>query len=94
MKQVESKILKRFFFIKISFQHLEPNHKIHLHCFVGTIEDVQLFTSYFTEIKFGFTPLISRGNFLHTVIQQIDLTKILCETDSPYFVPDEVILFN
>ncbi|CAF4965832.1 unnamed protein product, partial [Rotaria sp. Silwood1] len=73
-------------------QYLEPHHKIHLHCFVGTIDDVHLFTSYFTEIKFGFTPIISRGNFLHTVIQQLDLKQILSETDSPYFVPEE--LFN
>ncbi|CAF1183641.1 unnamed protein product [Rotaria sordida] len=71
-------------------QYLEPHHKIHLHCFVGTIDDVHLFTSYFTEIKFGFTPIISRGNSLHTVIQQLDLTQILSETDSPYFVPEEL----
>ncbi|CAF4428693.1 unnamed protein product, partial [Adineta steineri] len=73
--------------------YLEPDHKIHLHCFVGTINDVYMFTSYFTEIKFGFTPIISRGNYLHTVLQQLDLTQILSETDSPYFVPEEVIYF-
>ncbi|CAF1073381.1 unnamed protein product [Adineta steineri] len=71
-------------------QYLEPDHKIHLHCFVGTINDVYMFTSYFTEIKFGFTPIISRGNYLHTVLQQLDLTQILSETDSPYFVPEEL----
>jgi len=71
-------------------QYLKPNHKIHLHCFVGTMDDVNLFTSYFNQIKFGFTPLITRGNFLHTVIQQLDLKQILSETDSPYFVPEEL----
>ncbi|CAF4442815.1 unnamed protein product [Rotaria sp. Silwood2] len=40
--------------------------------------------------QFGFTPIISRGNFLHTVIQQLDLTQILSETDAPYFVPEEL----
>ena len=64
-----------------------------MHCFVGTIDDAHLFTSYFTEIKFGFTPIISRGNFLHTVIQQLDPRQILSETDSPYFIPEEVIRF-
>jgi Tat protein secretion system quality control protein TatD with DNase activity len=54
------------------------------------MDDVQLFTSYFTEIKFGFTPIITRFDFLHTVIQQIELTQILSETDSPYFTPEEV----
>ena len=56
------------------------------------MDDVSLFTSYFTEIKFGFTPIITRYNFLHTVIQQLELTQILSETDSPYFVPEEVII--
>ena len=73
-------------------QYLPSNHKIHLHCFVGNLDDVDLFTSYFTEIKFGFTPLISRNTFLHPVLQQLELTQILCETDSPYFIPDEVCL--
>lgn len=49
-----------------------------------------MFTSYFKEIKFGFTPIITRTDFLHTVIQEIDITQILSETDSPYFTPDEV----
>jgi Tat protein secretion system quality control protein TatD with DNase activity len=52
-----------------------------------------MFTSYFTEIKFGFTPIITRNNFLHTVIQQLELTQILSETDSPYFTPEEVEIF-
>ncbi|CAF1231767.1 unnamed protein product [Adineta ricciae] len=71
-------------------EHLSPNHKIHLHCFVGTIADAQLFTSYFTEIKFGFTPIVTRVKFLHIVIAQLDLRQILSETDSPYFVPEEL----
>ncbi|UJR22372.1 hypothetical protein I4U23_025434 [Adineta vaga] len=71
-------------------EHLGPNHKIHLHCFVGTIADAELFTSYFTEIRFGFTPLVTRGTFLHAVIEQLDLRQILSETDSPYFVPEEL----
>ena len=54
------------------------------------MDDVNLFTSYFTEIKFGFTPVVSRHRYLHPVIQQVDMSKILSETDSPYFMPDEV----
>lgn len=57
---------------------------------MGTYADVQAFTSYFTSIKFGFTPIITKANFLHPVIEQIQLTQILSETDSPYFTPDEV----
>jgi Tat protein secretion system quality control protein TatD with DNase activity len=34
--------------------------------------------------------MITRGNLLHSVIQQLDLKQILSETDSPYFVPEEV----
>lgn len=54
------------------------------------MDDVQLFTSYFNEIKFGFTPIITRTNSLHTTVQQLELSQILCETDSPYFIPEEV----
>ena len=54
------------------------------------MDDVNLYTSYFKEIKFGFTPLITRKTFSQTVIQQLKLTQILSETDSPYFIPDEV----
>lgn len=54
------------------------------------MDDVHLFTSYFNEIKFGFTPLITRTTFLHPVIEQLELSQILSETDSPYFVPQEV----
>ncbi|CAF3653405.1 unnamed protein product [Rotaria socialis] len=75
-------------------KYLQSDHKIHLHCFVGTMDDVNLFTSYFTEIKFGFTPIITRYNFLHTTIQQLELTQILSETDSPYFTPDELSPFS
>jgi Tat protein secretion system quality control protein TatD with DNase activity len=56
--------------------------------------DVHLFTSYFNEIKFGFTPILTRATFLHSVIQQLDLNQILSETDSPYFVPEEVKLIE
>ncbi|UJR26729.1 hypothetical protein I4U23_008044 [Adineta vaga] len=75
-------------------KYLESDHKIHLHCFVGTMDDVELFTSYFKEMKFGFTPIITRTTFLHTVIQQLDLTQILSETDSPYFMPDELSAYT
>lgn len=58
------------------------------------MNDVHLFTSYFTEIKFGFTPMITCSKFLHSVLQQVQLDRILSETDSPYFTPDEVISLN
>ncbi|CAF1453084.1 unnamed protein product [Adineta ricciae] len=75
-------------------KYLSPDHKIHLHCFVGTMDDVNLYTSYFKEIKFGFTPLITRKTFSQTVIQQLKLTQILSETDSPYFIPDELSTYT
>ena len=55
------------------------------------MNDVHLFTSYFTEIKFGFTPIITRSNFLHSVLEQVQIDQILSETDSPYFTPEEVL---
>lgn len=58
------------------------------------MDDVHLFTSYFTEIKFGFTPIITRSNFLHSVLEQVQIDQILSETDSPYFIPEEVLEIN
>lgn len=61
------------------------------------MDDIELFTSYFKEIKFGFTPIVTRNNFLHPVIQRLELSQILSETDSPYFIPEEVytrVLFD
>lgn len=94
MKEVRSPILLAVASARLSsidlFQYLAPDHKVHLHCFVGNLDHVDLFTSYFTEMKFGFTPIISRNSLLHPVLQQLELHQILCETDSPYFIPDEV----
>jgi Tat protein secretion system quality control protein TatD with DNase activity len=49
-----------------------------------------MYTSYFTEIRFGFTPIVTRNLQLHAVLEQLDLKMILAETDSPYFMPAEV----
>ncbi|CAF0829138.1 unnamed protein product [Didymodactylos carnosus] len=73
-------------------KYLPKNHKIHLHCFCGRLEDANMFINYFTELKLGFTPLIStnRGADIRAVIKDLDLNRLLSETDSPYFVPEEL----
>ena len=71
-------------------------HKIHLHCFTGTMDDVNMWAGHFTHLKFGFTnkikyidPSSRQEKFTrtqhHSVIKNLDLSQILLETDSPYF---------
>ena len=81
----------------ITKKYLLHNHKIHLHCFTGTVSDMVQWSEYFTHLKFGFTNKITHkdpGDQIHNntyqqeVIKAIPLTKILLETDSPYFPVD------
>ena len=78
---------------------LPHHHKIHLHCFTGTMDDVNMWAGYFTHLKFGFTNKITKidpsshqEKFTctqhHSVIKNLDLSQILLETDSPYFPVD------
>ncbi len=74
---------------------LGHNHPIHLHCFIGSVADVVMWRSYFTNIKFGFTNRIATidplsGPPFFTAYQQdvvkfLDVAEILVETDAPYF---------
>ena len=78
---------------------LPHDHKIHLHCFTGTLEDASMWARYFTNLKFGFTNKIThpdhylQGKFTrtqhHNVIKGLDISQMLLETDSPYFSLDD-----
>ena len=80
----------------ITREILPHHHKIHLHCFMGTMDDVNMWAGHFTHLKFGFTnkityidPSSRQEKFTrtqhHSVIRNFDLSQILLETDSPYF---------
>ncbi|ELT96297.1 hypothetical protein CAPTEDRAFT_101517, partial [Capitella teleta] len=77
--------------IEIMQKVLPHNHKIHRHCFTGTPEEARIWMHKFPNSYIGFTPLItqSSGRAFHPInaAAGIDLSKILIETDAPYFLP-------
>ena len=70
---------------------LEFDHKIHLHCFVGTVIEAREWLNEFPNLYLGITPLATgsshRSKLLREVIRSIPVERLLLETDSPYFVP-------
>ena len=78
----------------ITRQYLPHNHKIHLHCFTGTVSDMEMWGEYFTNLKFGLTnkitrdvpkPQVHNNTYQQEVVEQTPLSKLLIETDAPYF---------
>ena len=65
------------------------NYRIHLHCFNSNWLTCQKWLEKYPNLKVGFTPMIGyAGNkHLQEVVSQIPLSRILLETDSPYFLP-------
>ena len=59
---------------------------IHMHCFTSTWEDCSEWSQEWPEMKFGFTS----DAFFAEVVQNLPLSKILLETDGPYFLPKKV----
>ena len=59
------------------------DHLIHLHCFRRTVERVRPWISRFPNLMVGFTPRIENRE----VVREVPLTRILLETDAPYFTP-------
>ena len=66
--------------------NLPKDWQIHMHCFTDTWNHCKEWADKWTEMKFG---LIAQS-FYAEVIQQLPLSRILLETDAPYFLPDRV----
>ena len=74
------------------FQILPKNYKIHRHCFTGNWTEAEVWLSMFPNSYIGLTPLITwernpRAQAPRQVAARIPLTRLLLETDAPYFVP-------
>ena len=52
-------------------------------------DECQEWMRRYPNLKVGFTPMITfaKNRHLHDVIRKIPLSRILLETDSPYFLP-------
>jgi len=64
-------------------------YRIHLHCFNSNWDECQEWMRRYPNLKVGFTPMITfaKNRHLHDVVRKIPLSRILLETDSPYFLP-------
>ena len=70
---------------------IEPNHKIHRHCFMGTLQDYEAWIEKFPNTYWSFTAWVTQDGYLtddqKTMIKRIPSERLLVETDAPYFVP-------
>ena len=66
------------------------DYPIHRHCFGGDLSDAKAWLSKYSECKLGFTGLVTYGHAtnVHKVVENVEMDKILLETDAPYFVPE------
>ncbi|XP_037792372.1 uncharacterized protein LOC119587758 [Penaeus monodon] len=68
------------------------NYLIHRHCFTEGWEEAQEWLSAFSNLYLGVTGLVTYPNSerawrLQDVLRQIPLSRLLLETDAPYFRP-------
>ncbi|VDI25414.1 TatD DNase family protein [Mytilus galloprovincialis] len=71
-------------------QYLDTQHKIHLHCYTGSVSVMNRFISSFKNLKIGLTNIITKHDVSSDVIdivRNVPLDRLLLETDSPHFVP-------
>ncbi|MBF0099539.1 MAG: TatD family hydrolase [Desulfobacterales bacterium] len=60
-----------------------------IHCFTGTLEEMQAYVSM--GLYIGITAIVTmtkRGENLRRIIPHIPLERLLIETDSPYLLPE------
>ena len=65
--------------------YLHHSHKIHLHCFTGSVEDVHSWTQHFPNLKVGITGLLFDDESVQDLVKFLPLNKLLLETDAPHF---------
>ena len=68
--------------------NLPKDWPIHMHCFTDTWKVCEVWAKEWTSMMFGFTP----DSFSEQVIVNLPLSRILLETDAPYFLPKQVII--
>jgi len=68
---------------------LPPDWRIHRHCFTGDWKTAERWLDLFPGSKLGVTAAVmdTRNYKVHDWVSKVPLTKLLLETDSPYFPP-------
>lgn len=70
-------------------EHLDPNQKVHVHCFTGSKDFAQKLMNISSNIWFGFTGVLTFKNAesIREACESIPLNRLLLETDSPFMAP-------
>lgn len=65
------------------------DHPIHFHCFTYSAEVAEEWSNYYSNIYFGITPGIftPRTSDQENFYRKVPLSRVLIETDAPYFLP-------
>ncbi|XP_077181396.1 3'-5' RNA nuclease TATDN2 [Paroedura picta] len=68
------------------------DYKIHRHCFTGRYSIIEPLLDYFPNLTVGFTALLTypSANEAREAVKKISLSRIVVETDAPYFLPRQV----
>lgn len=68
---------------------LHHSHKIHLHCFTGSLSEAHDWLDHFPNLRVGITNMVGKAwaHDLHELARRIPLESILLETDAPHFIP-------
>ena len=80
---------------KICRRVLPKRWKIHLHCFTGSVNEAQEWCLHFSNTFLGVTPMVMsqssrKSGTVRAVVKKMSLTRLLVETDAPYFFPAEL----
>nr|XP_056708681.1 putative deoxyribonuclease TATDN2 [Euleptes europaea] len=68
------------------------DYKIHRHCFTGRYNVIEPLLDYFPNLTVGFTALLTypSANEARETVKKIPISRIVVETDAPYFLPRQV----
>ncbi len=69
-------------------KYCNKDSKIILHCYSSSIEMAQKFMKFNIKFGVGGTITFKNNKKLQEVVNKLDLSYILLETDSPYLTPD------
>ncbi|XP_013914616.1 PREDICTED: putative deoxyribonuclease TATDN2 isoform X2 [Thamnophis sirtalis] len=78
--------------LEIMKKCVPKDYKIHRHCFTGRYNVIEPLLDYFPNLTVGFTALLSYPSAIEAreSVRKIPLSRIVVETDAPYFLPRQV----
>ncbi|XP_042308184.1 putative deoxyribonuclease TATDN2 [Sceloporus undulatus] len=78
--------------LEIMKKCVPKDYKIHRHCFTSRYSVIEPLLDYFPNLTVGFTALLTypSAHEAREAVRKIPLSRIVVETDAPYFLPRQV----